>query len=93
MISSGCIELPFASSRQLPLAVRWPETIVNTLCSVLVLLTVRWLALKLLALPRHLRKARHLCARCGYPAGTSPVCTECGRTLSSSEILSRPDQA
>ena len=27
------------------------------------------------------RRRRSLCAHCGYPRGTSPVCTECGEAL------------
>ena len=30
---------------------------------------------------RYCRIRRHLCPLCGYPFGTSPVCTECGREL------------
>jgi hypothetical protein len=34
------------------------------------------------ALRRRLRIRRQRCPACGYPLGTSPVCTECGREVS-----------
>lgn len=33
------------------------------------------------AFRRSCRRRRGLCARCGYPVGVSPVCTECGAAL------------
>ena len=39
-------------------------------------------AAALWAVRGHVRKRHSQCPRCGYPVGTSPVCTECGARLS-----------
>jgi hypothetical protein len=39
---------------------------------------------------RMIRRRRGLCPACAYPIGTSPVCTECGTTLSSTACNAAP---
>ena len=39
------------------------------------------------ALRRFLRVRRGLCAKCGYPMGGSPVCSECGKALSKGAVV------
>jgi hypothetical protein len=31
----------------------------------------------------HIRRSRRLCPHCGYPIGNSPICSECGRPVTS----------
>lgn len=64
--------------RAVPLQPLWIGFIFNTL----------WYAVAaglLLVAPgvirRWSRRRRHCCPACGYPTGTSPVCTECGAAL------------
>lgn len=66
------------SWRALPYRPMWAGLIVNTLFYAV--------ALGLLfvipnALRRRLRRRRGQCEACGYPIGTSPVCTECGAAV------------
>jgi hypothetical protein len=57
------------------LLLSWPGLLLNPLIAALPM----W---GLLVLPgmalRHSRRKRGLCENCGYPRGTSPLCTECG---------------
>ncbi len=56
----------------------WAGFAANTLLYGAVLAAIAWCA-------RYVRRARRLrrgqCPACGYPRGTSPVCTECGEAL------------
>ena len=64
--------------RVLPLRPMWPGFAINTIFYAAVL----WL---LFAAPgfvrRRIRARRGQCPACGYPIGTSNVCTECGRPV------------
>ena len=64
--------------RQLPLRVLFPGFAINTIFYAAIL----WL---LCAAPgfvrRRIRIRRGRCAACGYPIGTSAVCTECGNMV------------
>ena len=74
-VFDGLLRTPFA---YLPYHPTWPGFAVNTVfyAVVLYLVTVGPFALR-----RLLRIHRGLCPKCSYPAGTSPVCTECGAAL------------
>lgn len=65
-------------TRELPLTPVWWGFAGNTLLYAFVI----WV---LMGGPRKLRllvrRHRHQCPACGYPIGTSPVCTECGTPL------------
>jgi hypothetical protein len=64
--------------RALPYRVRWQGFVVNTVFYAVML----WLPFQGARAARHLiRRARGLCANCGYPTGLSPACTECGAPL------------
>ena len=64
-----------ASGRTLPLRLVWRGFVVNTLFYA----AAAWLLSRMpVALRRFLRGRRGLCRVCGYPAGESAVCTECG---------------
>lgn len=66
-------------SRMLPLLPLWWGFTINTLLYGMIL----WLLfLGPFAARRMLRRRRGLCARCAYPIGKSPVCTECGAAVS-----------
>ena len=74
-----------AIEKVVPLQPRWPGFVLNTIFWALVM----WL---LCMIPRWIRSGvwiiRRRCMRCGYPVGTSPVCTECGRPIS--RLVRRP---
>ena len=78
----GCVPLPGilrpSSDRPLLFLPIFPGFVVNAILYAAVSLsayqTVR-------ALRQHRRKRRGLCSGCGYPMGSSGVCTECGRQL------------
>ncbi len=67
--------------RLAPLRPIWPGFGINTLFYAAML----WLLIPgpftLLALRRFIRRKRGLCPACGYPAGESAVCSECGKEL------------
>jgi hypothetical protein len=65
--------------REMPLTPAWPDFAVNTLFYAAMCGFVIVPGLVRAAVRRH----RHQCAACGYPIGTSPVCTECGRPVKS----------
>lgn len=70
--------LPEFDSPILPLRPIWPGFAVNMLAYAGLL----WgLFLSGSALRRALRAYRRQCRTCGYPIGTSPVCTECGAAV------------
>ena len=70
--------------RVLPLEPYWPGFIVD----VALYAGALWLLLRFpFAFRRASRKRRGLCLACGYPIGLSPMCTECGKSVSGS----RPD--
>lgn len=73
-------------TRELPLTPLWTGFTLNTLIYAFVI----WV---LMGGPRRLRlfvrRHRHQCPACAYPIGTSPVCTECGTPLPSSQTRSR----
>jgi len=78
---SGGISLSYAPYTpddvydSLPLIPLWPGFAINTL----VYAGVLWmLCCGPFALRRMIRRRRGQCARCAYPIGQSPVCTECG---------------
>ncbi len=64
--------------RLLPVDVEWSGLVVNTIFygGILYLLVRRPEAIR-----RFFRIRRAACAACGYPIGSSPVCTECGGEL------------
>ncbi|MBL1217557.1 MAG: hypothetical protein D8M59_08675 [Planctomycetes bacterium] len=68
----------------LPTRPLWSGFAADTLLYAVVL----WL---LIARPFHLRRWRRirrgLCENCGYPIGTSPVCTECGEKVEPKEVM------
>ena len=67
-------------SRMLPLLPLWWGFTINTLLYGMIL----WLLLfGPFAARRMLRRRRGLCAKCAYPIGASPVCTECGGRIPS----------
>lgn len=67
-----------AAWRGLPLRPIWPGFIINTIFYALLL----WLLFAIpFAVRRMLRRRRGVCERCAYPVGVSPVCTECGETV------------
>ncbi len=56
----------------------WPGFAINTLFYA----TLLWLLIPgPFALRRFIRRKRAQCPACGYPAGESAVCSECGRAL------------
>ena len=62
----------------LPLRPIWRNFAANTVFYALIL----WLAIRgPFVLRRQVRQRRGRCPNCGYPVGTSAVCTECGRSL------------
>ena len=67
------------ANRVLPYAPVWTGLIANTL-----LYAVAWLVafvawLQAASFRGRWRIARALCPNCGYPTGTNPICTECGK--------------
>lgn len=72
--------LPPASSRThyLPLEPLWPGLAVD---SALYGALVGTAVLGAAAVRRRLRVRARLCANCGYPTGSSAVCSECGRPV------------
>lgn len=56
----------------------WPGFAINTLFYALI---IGLLQRGTIAFRRSSRRARNQCPACGYPRGTSPVCTECGEVL------------
>ena len=71
---------PDAMPRSLPLRPVWAGLLVNTVFYGLFL----WLVVHgrgLLRLQRLHRERHGRCGHCGYPAGSSPLCSECGHSL------------
>ncbi len=69
----------------MPLDVTWPGFAVNTLFYSAIL----WLGIRgPFIVRRFIRVRRGRCARCGYPIGSSPQCTECGHQLSARSVTS-----
>ena len=74
-----------AFPRAIPLRPIWLGFAVNTLFYAAVL----WLLIPgPFALRRFIRRRRGLCPGCGYPAGGSEVCSECGKPLGTTIIAS-----
>ena len=68
----------WSTSPLLPLKPVWPGFVVNWF----VYTAATWLVVFSFPIARRVvRIRRHCCPSCGYPIGTSPVCTECGHTL------------
>jgi hypothetical protein len=64
--------------RMLPFGPMWPGCAIDILFWTAAAALVWFVPL----LARRLvRRWRHRCIACGYPIGTSPVCTECGREV------------
>ncbi len=64
---------------ELPLRPIWPGFAINTLFYA----TLLWLLIPgPFALRRFIRRKRGQCPACGYPAGESAICSECGKELS-----------
>lgn len=62
----------------IPVGVIWSGVAMNTTFYALIL----WAVVRGPSrLRRYIRKRRHLCRNCGYPTGTSSVCSECGTQL------------
>ena len=66
----------------IPLGVIWPGFVGNAglYSAILALLAYTGRALR-----RSVRRRRGRCLECGYPAGASPICTECGCELAKRE--------
>ena len=64
----------------LPILPVWPGFVGDTALYATLIWTV---AVTRTSTVRLLRLRRGLCPRCAYPAGTSPVCTECGGAVTS----------
>jgi hypothetical protein len=65
-------------TRDFPFRPLWPGFAINTLFYAAIL----WLLFAAPFVLRRWRRVRRgLCPACGYPVGTSPVCTECGAEL------------
>ena len=81
---SGAVDLetpgPGSRWRLIPWRPLWPGFAANTMlyAAMLWLLARAWSWIR-----QYLRARRGLCPGCGYPAGSSPVCTECGHQLPS----------
>lgn len=72
--------------RAFPLLPIWPGFIGNTLLYALAL----WLLLAApFAVRRMVRRRRRRCAACGYPIGSSAVCTECGKPVGARRVGSQ----
>lgn len=68
----------YGLTRVLPLAPVWPAFLASTLLYALAF----WIVLRLpRALRTFIRLRRGHCTQCGYPRGSSDVCTECGAPL------------
>lgn len=65
-----------------PILPLWPGFAINTL---LYAATLWLLFAGPFALRRAIRRRRGLCIACGYPIGSSPVCTECGAAVTSKQ--------
>lgn len=64
--------------RRIPLDVIWLGLAMNSALGAAVFGGVVLLGGRLFALRRGMRRRRGLCSTCGYPAGASAVCSECG---------------
>ena len=72
-------------TRLLPFGPTWPGFAINTVFYAVLL----WLLFAApFALRRRRRIRRGLCPKCAYPVGDSRVCTECGKPLKSSHVVS-----
>lgn len=72
------------SDRRLPIEPIWPGLALGTLLAAVPI----WLLLVgLPALRRRRRIARGRCPACGYPAGPSAACSECGAPLRSAPVV------
>jgi hypothetical protein len=81
----GRIRLPWASSgtRFGQADILWSAFVANSLLYA----TMLWLLVGgPFALRRILRVKRGLCARCAYPIGDSPLCTECGKPVATCSV-------
>jgi hypothetical protein len=68
----------FPARRRLPIDPVWPGFIANTALFAIGF----WLLLRSAGSTRRfVRRRRGQCMSCGYPVGTSPVCTECGEPV------------
>jgi len=75
--------------RMIPLRPIWPGFVMNWLFWSLAF-GLLWLAV--IAGRRFVRHLRRQCGSCGYPVGTSPVCTECGRRVKPMEPRMNTDK-
>ena len=87
VVDSHDAAAPFYNmERLLPFDVEWLGFVVNTIFygGILYLLVRRPEAIR-----RFFRIRREACAACGYPIGSSAVCTECGVELAGGQLPSR----
>jgi hypothetical protein len=78
--AAGGMRAPIGGEMALPFKPLWAGFAFN--CGFFGLLA--WLALGAPRTARHyLRGRRGQCHACGYPVGTSPICTECGKPIKS----------
>jgi len=78
----------------LPLRVIWPQFLMNWAIYFLVWSAILLIVLLLLLHARRwLRLRRGECPKCGYPAGVSQVCTECGHALPAQLVQPRDAQS
>jgi hypothetical protein len=78
-IPAGLSKLKQLPSRYLPTRPHWPGFAANTLLYAFAAWSLcggPWWIIR-----KQLRKRRNQCPACGYPRGTSPICTECGAPL------------
>lgn len=86
--NSGLLPPPWLHSRGYPLPYDpvWTGVLANSLLYGALL----WLLLAgPFAVRRHIRRRTGRCVRCGYPAGASPTCTECGAEFRNSHASAR----
>ncbi len=75
--ATGPRDIRWYRLRALPLRPIWPGFAINTVFYAGVL----WLLIPgPFAMRRFIRRRRGLCPACGYPAGESAVCSECGKS-------------
>ncbi len=77
---------PVAGPTPRPMRPIFPGFLINTLFYTAVLWLVSFAPF---TARRLIRRRGGQCAKCAYPIGTSPVCTECGTAVSGGSVLGR----